>query len=346
MKDFNFFSKLKEQKGATGVDIVVSISVIAVTIAIVTAIYTNVDLASKRVQRTAGATRIATNIVEQIEKMYYEEFLDKVAEMKNKAAIASGEANPYITYDSTNEEFVVIPKRTSDAIKIFNTKIPKGYTVNISLEKDYEFDMVRKVNVEVKFPVGDSEESVKLSSAKSMEIVELGNEPEILDGNIIKTLNGTEYSNVMPIKKSGSKYIITSAEDEEWYNYEAAIWAKVLINSSGKYNTSTGNVNTGFESSLYVWIPSFGKDANGDLRFKYADTNYRVISKILDSGSLKKTIFTVDTVGQELTDFSTLVDFKDSSGNTVRGCWVKYSDIETNSYSILLNSSEYGPFDL
>lgn len=346
MKGFNFFSKLKSEKGATGVDIVVSITVIVVTVAIVTAIYTNVDLTSKRVQRTAGATRIATNIVEQIEKMYYEEFLDQIASMKNSAAIEASAATPYITYDAGNELFTIIPKRTSDAIKIFNTKIPKGYTVSISLEKDYEFDMVRKINIEVKFPVGDSEESVKLSSAKSMEIVELGNEPVILEGNIIKDVNGNEFGEVIPIKKDGSKYVITNSLDEEWYNYEAAIWAKVLVNSTGKYNSSTGNVNNGFENSLYVWIPSFGKDEHGDLKFRYQDTNYKVISKILDGGSVKKTIFTVDTVGQELTPFSDLLKFEDASGNPTKGCWVKYSEIETNEYSKKLNLSEYGPFDL
>ena len=58
-----FLSKLKSQKGVTGVDIVVSITVITLTIVVVTAIYTNIDLTSKNVNRTAGATRIATNIL-------------------------------------------------------------------------------------------------------------------------------------------------------------------------------------------------------------------------------------------------------------------------------------------
>lgn len=346
MKVSKIFSKLKSEKGATGVDIVVSISVIAVTIAVVIAIYTNVDLTSKRVQRTAGATRIATSIVEQIEKMYYEDFLSKINDMK--------EYSP-----DSDEKFVISSKNVSGDVRIFNTKIPKGYTVEISLENDYgkdsdeyKFDMVKKVNIEVKFPVGNLEESVKLSTAKATEIVKLGNQPEVLIEEEtttmkIKTLDGTEIINVEPVKIDGSRYVTTTTADEEWYNYETAIWAKVIVNYTGDKKDINMETEENLDN-LYVWIPSFGKDKEGNLRFRYGDTRYGVTSKTLDSvesvDGVKKAVFTVDSI--ELTDFSDSLDFKDKDGNNVRGCWVKYNDIYKDEYAKTLNNSEYGALNL
>lgn len=343
MRSFNFVKKLKEQKGATGVDIVVSITVISITIAIVIAIYTNVDLTSKRIKRTAGATRIATSMVEQIDKMYYSGLTDQISEMDSMIASMSPTSTPYITYNVAKRQYTIMPKYTSDTIRIFNTKVPKGYTVKISFEKDYEYDIVKKVNIEVEFLVGNQTESVQLSSAKALEIVELGNEPEI-DSNKITDVNGNEYYNVVPIKREGSEYKKTDENDDEWYNYEAGIWATVLGDLT-YINSYNGKLKDGYKDYVYVWIPSYGKAEDGKLRLKYKDTNYGVISKIIE-GTYRKSVFTIDINGKQLTDFSESVNFKDITGKKLNGVWVKASDIETNEYSKLLNESEYGPFEL
>ena len=69
----NFLQKLKNEKGATGADIVVALSIIVLTVAVISMIYVNVNNDSKNVNRTAGATRIATNILENINIMLYDE---------------------------------------------------------------------------------------------------------------------------------------------------------------------------------------------------------------------------------------------------------------------------------
>lgn len=341
MRGFNL-SKFKSQKGATGVDIVVSITVIAITIAVVTAIYTNVDLTSKRVQRTAGATRIATSILEQIDKMYYEKFLDEINRLHSIAA-----SEEYVDSIIGKDEFIIYPKKTALDVRIFNTKIPKGYTVNIYLENNYgddtniKYDMVRKVNIEVKFPVGDSEETVKMSGTKSLELVQLGNKPEIDYEHFeyVAERDLIDFSEIKPIKRSGSGYIVTTEEDKEWYNYESKIWAKAIIANNLTYDSSTGIVKDGFEYFTYVWVPSFGADINNKLKFRYNDTRYSIISKDLEAkaaGDPKRRVFTVDTVSPELQDLNG-IKFD------LRGYWIKYTELETNPYTKALSDSEYGP---
>ena len=71
----NFFKKLKSEKGATGVDVVVAAAMILMTITVVSILYVNTSLQSRNITRTAGATRIATNIAENIQALSYEEFV-------------------------------------------------------------------------------------------------------------------------------------------------------------------------------------------------------------------------------------------------------------------------------
>ena len=54
--------KLNSEKGITGVDIVVAVTMIALTISVVMSIFINTNNTARKVTRTSGATRMATNI--------------------------------------------------------------------------------------------------------------------------------------------------------------------------------------------------------------------------------------------------------------------------------------------
>ena len=202
-----FLSKLKSQKGVTGVDIVVSITVITLTIVVVTAIYTNIDLTSKNVNRTAGATRIATNILEEIEKMYYDEFKEEISEIEKDFNKSGKEYIVEVSSDTNDTKKIIInPKKVSKTVKFFNTKIPKGYLVEMKLQNSYgtdtgkKYDMVRKIDLSVKYNVGETEEKVSLSTAKTLELCEVCNEPEISRETFALYPN-VNPNTVIPIKR-------------------------------------------------------------------------------------------------------------------------------------------------
>ena len=60
--------KLKNNKGLTGIDIVVSISLIVIVLGIVIAVYSSYSNKSKEVKRTSIATNMAMKVIEEIEK--------------------------------------------------------------------------------------------------------------------------------------------------------------------------------------------------------------------------------------------------------------------------------------
>lgn len=350
MNKFKFLSNLKSEKGATGVDIVVSISVIAITIVVITAIYINIDLTSKKVERTAGATRIATNIIEEINRMYYEEFSTELETIYTDAT--TNATYRYITAtktDETNYTFIIEPKKTSQDVKFFSTRIPKGYILNLEAVNTYgsdttdKYDIVKNIKISVTYNVGDKTEKTELSTAKSMEIVEMCNTPifteesfKFCDSSIKDNVNSLT---IIPIKDSGTTYEKTTVNDSEWFNYTNKKWAKILLDAS-YYNQSTNLVKTGFEDVMYVWIPNFGQDSSGNFGFKYKNTIYKIKEKTLLPKVVSgrdKIVYTVDKA-TELTDLS-------GCTFTENGYWIKYSDIASNSYSTNLNSSVYGPLD-
>lgn len=73
MKFKELLKKFKTEKGITGVDVAVAISIVVLTIGVVTAIYINTTNKSKESIRYSAATRIATQIVENIQSMTYDE---------------------------------------------------------------------------------------------------------------------------------------------------------------------------------------------------------------------------------------------------------------------------------
>jgi len=95
-KILNLLTNLKNEKGATGADIVVALSIIVLTVSVISMVYINLTNGSKNVNRTAGATRIATNILENIDKMSYTQYnetLNAFATNDSKGWTVTGDAN-------------------------------------------------------------------------------------------------------------------------------------------------------------------------------------------------------------------------------------------------------------
>lgn len=241
----NIFMKMKEKKGITGTDVAVAITVIVLTVGIVTVIYVNAINKSKDNIRYANATRIATNIMENIQKQPYQYVLARY----NANEINGG-----------------------NNIKVFDTKIPNGYKVKITLSAAQTPDIARDVTINVKYKTSMTYKTLTLTTVKEKELMDMTNPPDM---SLIPGYKPNDTANYYyPVKKSGNKYYVSTASDIEWYNYENGTYALVC-------KTNNGNLTNGTEvnSGLYAWIPRFvSKDGTGvdKVQFLYGASNYKI----------------------------------------------------------------------
>lgn len=345
---------LRSQKGATGTDIIISITIIVLTVAVVSMIYVNTTLQSRNVTRTAGATRIAVNILENIEKTNY----DTVASTytSNGSPVSTGNYAGYKSYTDTT---------------IFNTKIPKGYIVYLKADPVYgghsdaaeKFDLVREIKLSVTFDVGKVNQTVDFSTSKVREIVGEVNAPNTdilaLKSNGEDVLTNT-LKNFYPIKYSedASAYVKTTEDDIDWYNYSAKKWAMILV--SGKTETEVFDINGKLKSSLtegtdykrYVWVPRYFTDSTGATfsQFCYLTTTDQAIKantlSSVDGTSASLTYNTYASVSGLAIPTHFRSSGTGSTGQEVPGYWVITSKVTSDAPAKILNSSSYGPCEI
>lgn len=138
--------KLKSEKGFTGIDITVAIIIITLFVSIISVVFYNFTKSSKAIERKTEATYIATDIIEKIKALDYD--------------------NVIIT-DDTN---IVDYKNNGE--KIINVNISEGYTANIKVEnyKQNEDDLVKMVTVTVSYKIGKEIEKVELTTTIVREV--------------------------------------------------------------------------------------------------------------------------------------------------------------------------------
>lgn len=249
----NFFAKLKNRKGITGIDVAAGITIIVLTVGIVTAIYINTLKKSKDSLRYANATRIATNIMENIQAKPYE----------------------YLTY-FCNEVYVV---NGGDNVKAFDTKIPRGYRVKVTAKVDAEtdYDIARDVIINVTYKANSTYKTITLNGIKEKELMDMTNSPDItLLPNYTAKDNKTYY---YPVIFEGTDYTVTTTSDIDWYDYEEGKYALIYKTTNGTINVgATGAINS-IINDVYVWIPRFvSKEGTGKtaVQFLYGTSDYKI----------------------------------------------------------------------
>lgn len=379
MKKWSIFKNLKSEKGLTGADVAVSLSIIATTIAVITMVYLNINNNNKSVDRTAGATRLATNILENIKSMEYEEIeLDK----------------------DTNGDGILEPTVISGAT-IYNTKIPKGYTANISVRIPNStndiFGLVKEVKVDISFKVGGDNKKVSVNTAIERPVIPQCNLPQTsieFLSNSNDQVNDTRSllnKEIIPIKYSDldKSYVITTEGDSEWYDYFSKEWAKILafeaddadktkkiveingvtktvkeamIDEFGKINTEKititilkedgtkeGEETKSYLDFLYVWIPNFGKtadvvEADGSITKGTYYFRYGADFKTTDKNAISFVKETINSKDLYYNKIDKNITFNEDLAVTALGYWRIYNKQpdEKSLYGIL-NSSQYGP---
>lgn len=295
--------KLSNQKGITGVDIVIAITIISITTIAILALYVNIIVGSKKVTRTSAATRIATSILENIDAMYYAEVEQELDRLSKKSGVETGNYSQSATYD------LVIKSNLQETI--FNTRLNSGYDVElvvyeISSPSDIdtyspiiECPLVLEIKAIVKYDVSNRIQEVALKTIKKRELLEECNAPNINDllgRKFTITVDGkTEtrkiesVNQVQPIKWSYNteSYVKTNASNE-WYSYLNKEWARVVItgvvlNEEEKtvkavFDTNSDSVLNMIDQTIFVWIPRFGITNNDEREtaFSYGSSNHRI----------------------------------------------------------------------
>ena len=230
---------LKNEKGLSGVDIVISIGIITLFATIIATIFSNLYVSNTRAIRQQAATNYAIQILEKVDELYYSEVTDENFEVKE---IENGKH------------------------QVAGIEISKGYNVNISIEKYNEnFDVIKTVKVNIQYKVGKKDETLEMQKIKKKEILTIPNKPVVLDGltpvkyiQIVKNVYSEEDKTYK--KEVEKKLVETTEKDQDWYDYSNKKWAMAIKDSN--------------KSDIYVWIPRFAyhlTDSNSDIRFIYSN---------------------------------------------------------------------------
>lgn len=336
---------LKGQKGITGADVVIAAIMVLITVGVISMLFVNTSLQSRNVTRTAGATRIATNIIENIKELSYDDFVIAYDELGTVGA----------------EKYAGFKK--VEGVKVFNTSIPNGYTFYIRADKAYgthteageKFDLVRDIDIFVTYKVGKAEQNVNFELIKQRELIGECNAPNISTLRLDKL---DENMDCYPIKYSSlvNGYVKATENDYDWYNYTNKQWATVVVSSrpeeelfdiNGKYSN---NVN----DKEYVWVPSFYVGAGE----KFAAFEFNNSGKIIVQEDLVSLTETDPTTGEEkggnIFKYYSFADkpaeFKKpgDSADEVSGYWVEltHEQINSNKFASILYDSQYGGFEI
>lgn len=339
------------QKGITAADVLIGLLIIMTTFGVIAMIYVNFVIGTKGMDRKTGATRIATNILENMNMIYYDDIENSLQDFVNKGVLIKNDNSYSVQEDSS--------------VKVFETTIPKGYALQITLENGYEpqdklqLDLLKKVSVKVEYLLDGKLENVELSKVFEREIVRECNSPNFGEEYVRQMIPDAEYEMyseaanalptgikiICPLQYDGfsKKYKIVEDIHSLWYSYSNKQWATVLVLESNQLDEYFNLESKTIEpekllnnENAYVWIPRFGRLTQtpnfGGIRFLYKDTKRVIVSSYQENGN-----FLYDFPKEEynINYFST----------EQLGEWIKIQEIETLATPAnLLNDSQFGPF--
>lgn len=246
--------RFKNNKGVTGVDIAVSVSIIVITLGIVMAIYTSYSNKSKEIKRNSVATNLAMTVIEHIE-----------------------------TTDINHSDIASITptgKPIDNGYGITNK--PNGYTItakkieneNVAINK-----VAFQIDVIVSYTIQDEIKTVTLSTIKKYDNTKEAEPPKIADGKIIVNKNGgsvQEITGVIPVKYDSAKggYVKTQITDSEWYSISSRKFPVVVKIDENAFGVDS-KIQLAQASNRFVWIPYYGIE--GTNKFRYCDSEGNII---------------------------------------------------------------------
>lgn len=244
---------------------------------IISGIFANIYINSVEISKSAEATSILTNVIENMRKRTFKEFETYI----------DGLSIVGISKQIENQTQLIFVNGFECQDKFFGTDIAKDYNLVVEISNtDTNFDLAKNVDISISYSVFGKPHSLEMNTLLEREKIKEVNEP-IINNDYFKLLNiDVENYYVIPIKYSyaSNSYVITSEGDSDWYNYSSKDWAKVLVfpkdGEVQKENFTDLNGNVAKQINyngrtlnlydyMYVWIPNFSKKDN-ETYFRYA----------------------------------------------------------------------------
>ena len=358
MNKKEMINQLSNQKGISASDVLIALLIILTSLGVIAMVYANLTITSRGVDRKTGATRIATNLLENMQTTFYDKIETTLENLVKEGLVTK-----------QNETYTITGSQ--EPTSVFSTKIPNGYTVKIALQNPENAlgDFVKKVTVEVSYKVNEQLQTATLSKVIEKEEVKECNVPDFSE-QYIQQLGVTKDNFYMsydsnvgasfketiicPIKYTGQNYkIITDKTEMEkpWYSYSNKQWARVLLLDTSELNqclqdSSKISEKLKLANKSYVWIPRFGVQDGGNLfgdtYFRYRDTNFAILNSYGNNNQNLLHNY-LDLENSILWSIANGTSF-DRPDNKQLGNWLSYLDITiTNTDAEKLNHSQYGP---
>lgn len=282
---------------------------------------------------------IASNIMENIKSRSYDD-VEKYLEELSYVGITKKIEN--------NIQYVTVYGNEFSE-KFFGTTIPKDYIVEFEAENNAEgFNVQKKISI-LLYQI-DKSDGFEISTIIERENINECNTPIISDEYFKEFGFSEDEYEFIPIKYSKDKgcFVITTKDDNEWFNYSAKQWAKVLvfyrdgdilkdffINEDGTINDISyyNNMVLDIRNYMYVWIPNFSmKDDITYFRYKAGKKAIKTDLNYVDGKYLY-----LNKIGEEVKDIS-----EECSFEGIYGVWRKLGD-EQDVYYSNFNKTKYAP---
>lgn len=277
--------KFKSEKGVTGIDLVVAITIILIAIGTITTIYVNINKTYRSTNRSSVAGKIATDIMTAIDVSYFFE-IDKTVD-------AAGHDNPVEIEGG---------KDISDLIKVLgsganNLKIPIGYNVKVSVDEALEptiasKELLKKIDVEISYLVSGERFAVEFTKYKGRYGATVPERPS-------QDFTDTDDFDYTPIKynKLTEVWETTFFGDSTWYEYREQYWPIMVRTPKGTAALVDGQVNIAQNAEVYIWVPQMIEEIGS-----YYLT--ATVQELAAGGVMKNNVYTYirhekDTIGDD-----------------------------------------------
>ncbi len=322
------------------IELILSFFIIIIISLLITAVCLRIKNESKNINKSSKDSIIITNILENMNSRRYVEIKEYIDELSVVGVTKTFEEN---------NQVITVDGNTFQG-RFFGTEIPNGYTVELRIHDLKEnFDIQKSVNIILK----KDDQVTEISSIIEREIVDSCNKPEISNEYFKELEISLDEYEVIPIKYSykTNSYVVTTKGDDDWYNYYAKEWAKVLVfpiygeDLKNHFINSNGNINNqinynGYKLDLknyiYAWIPNFSiKDSIS--YFRYGNGKNIIKQDLLYNNG---EYLYLNTISEVIPDVSDECNF-----NGISGVWRKI-DNEDDIYFNNFNVTRFGPINL
>lgn len=322
------------------IESILSFFIIITISALITVVCLKIKSESKSVNSSAKDSIIITNILENMSSRRYaviKEYIDELS--------AFGVTKTF----EENEQVITVDGNEFQG-KFFGTEIPNGYVVELRIrDLNDNFDIQKSVHIAIK----NNNQVSEISSSIQREIVDNCNKPEISNDYFEDLQISLDEYEVIPIKYSykTNSYIVTTKGDNDWYNYYAKEWAKVIIfpiygeDLKNNFIDSTGNIANqinyngyilDLKNYIYAWIPNFSVKDNISY-FRYENGKNSIKQDLLYNNG---EYLYINTISEVVEDISNECNF-----NGISGVWRKV-DSQDDIYLNTFNSTRFGPINL